>query len=79
MADPARPVDECLVEPALVWLVGFFVAEVPLPEDAGSVARRPEDLRQDRGLEGHALALEDGVSNAILERMPARHDGGAGG
>ena len=78
LADAAGAVDEGLVEAALVRLVGFLVAEVPLAEDAGGVAGGLEDLRQDGGVERHALAFEDRVRDAVLHRVPAGHQGRAG-
>ncbi len=79
LADPTRAVDEGFVEAALVGLVGILVAEVPLPEDARGVTRGFEDLGKNGGVEGHALALEDGVGYAILQRVPPGHDGRASG
>ena len=57
----------------------MFVAEVPFPKEAGGVADFFEDLRKDGGVEGHALALEDGVGDAVFFRMASGHEGGAGG
>ena len=51
LTDAAGPVDEHLVEAAPAGLVGRLVAQVPLAEDAGSVAGRLEYLGQRRGFQ----------------------------
>ena len=77
LADAPGAVNEDLVETALVGLVGGFVAEVPFAENAGGVAGRLENLGDGRSLERQPLALEDGVRDAVLELMPAGHEGRA--
>jgi hypothetical protein len=72
-------VNKGFVKTPLVGLVFVFVAEVPFAEDAGSIARRLEDLGQDGGLERHALPFQDRVGDAVFLRVPTRHDRRAGG
>jgi hypothetical protein len=79
LADAAAAMDEDLVEAPPAGLVGVFVAEVPLAEDARGVARRLERLREGEGLEAHALALEDRVGHPGIELVPSRHDRAARG
>jgi hypothetical protein len=55
-------------------LVGFLIAEVPLAKNSGSIAGRFQNLGKYCGLKRHALAFEDGVCYAILERMAPRHE-----
>jgi len=78
LADTAGAVDEDFVKAAFVGLVGFFVAEVPFAKDPGGIAGFFENLGKDGGLEGHALALEDGVGDPVFEGMPTGHKSGAG-
>ncbi|MEY3530243.1 MAG: hypothetical protein RLZ70_1311 [Verrucomicrobiota bacterium] len=82
LADPARAMDVDLVETALVRLVLRLVAEMPFAEDAGAVAGLLQLLGQGRRAERQALALEDGVGDAVLELMPPGQQratrGGAG-
>ena len=77
LADAAGTVHEGFVEAALVGLVFVFIAEVPFAEDARGVAGFFEGLGEDGGVEGHALALEDGVGDAVFFRMASGHEGGA--
>ncbi len=73
LADPASPVDEDLVEAASVGLVCLFIAEVPLAEDAGGVARILEHL-DDRGrVETEPLAFVDRVRYARAKFVPPGH------
>jgi len=79
LPDTSGTVDEGFVEAALVGLIRVFVSEVPLSENSGSVAGSLEDLRQDGGLQCHALALEDGMRDPVLQGVAASHDCGPGG
>ena len=79
LPDATGAVDKDFIEPALMGLVGFLIAEVPLAKNSGSIASRFQNLGKYRGIKRHALAFEDGVCDAILERMAARHESGAGG
>ena len=79
LPNSTRSVNEDFVEAALVGLVFFFVAEVPLAENAGSVSGGFKDLWKNGGVESHALALENGVGDAILHGVPTGHDACAGG
>lgn len=78
LADAACAVDEDFVKATFVGLVGIFVTEVPLAKNAGGVACGFKHLGEDGGVERHALAFEDGVGDAVLERVATGHDGGAG-
>ena len=78
LPDSTRSVDERFVEAAFVRLVWFLVSEVPFPEYTGSIAGGCQNLWQGGRLESHALALQDGMSDTVLQRMPAGHKGGAG-
>ena len=69
LADTAGSMDEDFVEAPLVRLILRLVAEVPLSEDPGPIARLLELLGQGRGAKGQSLALEDGVRDAVLEFM----------
>ena len=79
LADSARAVDEYLVEPAPLRLVVILVAEMPFAEDAGSVTRGLEHLRQGDRVERQALAFEDGMGDAVLELMAPGDERAAGG
>ena len=79
LSDAARSMDEGFVEAALVWLIGFLVAEMPFPEYTGSIAGGCQNLGQGGRLESHALTLQDGMGDAVLQRMPPRHKGGSRG
>ena len=78
LPDTSGTVDEGLVKAALMGLIRVFVPEVPLSENSGSVAGALEDLRQDGGLQRHALALEDGMRDPVLQGVAASHDCGPG-
>lgn len=56
---------------------------MPFAKDSGSVAGGLQGLGENGGIERHALAFENGVSNAILEWMASGHErrarGRAGG
>ncbi len=71
LADAAAAVDELLVEAATDRLEGRLVAQVPLAEDAGAVAGGLQDARDGHGLRIEALALEDGVGDAVAEFVTA--------
>ena len=73
LSNPSGTMDKGLIKPARVRLVGLLIAQVPLAKNATGVAGLLEDLRQNRGLERHAFAFEDGVRHAILHRVPTRH------
>ena len=75
LANAAAAMDEHFVKAAVSGLVRFGVAQVPLPENAGGVARALQRLGERGGLQAHALAFENGVGDAGLELMPARHYG----
>ena len=79
LPDTTGAVDKDLIEPTLMGLVGFLIAEVPLAKNSGSIASRFQNLGKYRGIKRHALAFENGVCDAILERMASRHESGAGG
>ena len=79
LPDASSTVDKDFIEPALMGLVGFLIAEVPLAKNSGSIASRFQNLGKYRGIKRHALAFENGVCDAILERMASRHESGAGG
>ena len=79
LPDTSGTVDEGLVKAAFVGLIRVFVPEVPFAKDAGSITGALEDLRQDGGLQRHALALEDGVRYPVLQGVAASHDCGPGG
>ena len=79
LPDASRAVDERLVETAVVRLIGFFVAKVPLTKDPRRVARRLQHLRQRGSVERHAFALENRVRHPVLHRMPPRHQRGTRG
>src|SRR5437016_2651433 len=70
--------DEHLVKPALVRAVGRFVPKMPFAKNAGSIARRLEHLRKRCDLEGETFPFEDGMSDTVLELVPACEKGATG-
>ena len=79
LPDAARAVDEHLGEAASAGPILRFIAEVPLAEDARGVAGGLEHLRERRGLQREPLALEDRVSDAVLELVAAGEERAARG
>ena len=79
LPDTAAAVDEDAVEAPLARLVGVFVAQVPLAEDAICVAGRLEKLRQRRGREGQPFAFVDRVGDTGAKFVPAGHERRPGG
>jgi len=79
LSDAACSMDEGFVEASLVWLIGLLVTEMPFPEYTGSIAGGCEDLGQGGRFKRHALALQDGMGDTVLQRMPPRHKGGSRG
>ena len=77
LADAAGAMDVHLVETALVRLVFGFVAEVPLAEDTCPVTGLLQLLGKRHRSEGHALAFEDRVRDAVLELVTAGQQGAA--
>src|SRR5439155_13230798 len=75
--DPAAAVYEHFVEAAFGGPAIRFVAQVPLAENAGGIARTFQDLGDGRGLECEAFALVDRVRDAVPELMPSGHQGRA--
>ena len=61
--------DEDFIKAALVRLILGFVAEVPLPEDAGAITGLLQLLGQRGGSQSHPLTFQDGVGDAVLELM----------
>jgi len=51
---------------------------MPLSENPRNITRLGQNLGQGGRLESHALALQDGMGDTVLQRMPAGHKGGAG-
>ena len=76
LADAAAAVDEHLVEAALAGPAVRLVAQVPLAEDAGPVAGRPEELGEGGGLGRQPLALADRVRHAVFELVPPGQERG---
>ena len=79
LPDATCPVDKGFVETALVWPIGFLVAEVPFAEDTAFVAGFGKDLWEDSGVEGHAFPFKNGMCNSIFERVSTGHESGTGG
>ena len=75
LANSTGTMDERLIKPARVGLIGFFITQMPFPEDTAGVAGLLKYLRQNRCLKGHAFALENGVRHAVFHRVPTGHDG----
>jgi hypothetical protein len=75
LPDPARAVDERFVKAAPMRLVGLFVAQVPLAEDAAGIADGLQNLRQRGGVQRHAFAFQNRMRDAVAHRMAARHHG----
>jgi hypothetical protein len=78
LPDAAPAVDEHFVKAARGGQILFFIAEMPLAEDAGGVTRIAEHLSESDGLWCEAFAFEDGVGDAVLELVAAGEEGGAG-
>ena len=74
LADPARAMDECFVETALMRLVRLLIAQMPFAENPGGVAGGLEHLRQRRRIQRHPLALQNGVGHAVFHRVTPGHD-----
>ena len=77
LTDPAATMDEHLVKPALVRLIGILVTKVPLAEDARGVACRLQNLGNRHGFQAHALTLKNRVRHPVLELVLATHDRGS--
>ena len=60
-------------------LVGFFVAKMPLAEDAGPVVGLLEYFCECFRLERHPFAFENGMRDSISHRMPPSHECRASG
>ena len=78
LPDSPAAMNEHLVETAPVRPAILFVAQVPLAEDAGRVAGVFQHLGDSGGFERQALALVNGVRDAVLELMPPGHQRRAG-
>ena len=78
LADATAAVDVDLIEAAALGSIFRFVAEMPFAENPRGVTGRLQHLRQRGRGEGHALALEDRVSDAVFEFMAAGEKGAAG-
>ena len=79
LPDTSSTVDKDFIKSTLVRLVGFLIAEVPLTKNSGSIAGRFLNLGEYCCIKRHTLAFEDGVCDAIFERMAPRHESGSGG
>ena len=75
LANSTGTMDERLIKPTRVRLVGFFITQMPFAEDTAGVAGLLKYLREDRCLKGHAFAFKDGVRHAVFHRVPTGHDG----
>ena len=69
--------NEGFVKSASMRLIGLFITQMPFAEDARCVAGRLEHLWQNGSFERHALAFQDRMGDAVLQRMPPGHDGAA--
>jgi hypothetical protein len=79
LSNTSTTMNENLVKSTVVRAIGRFVSEMPLAKDAGRVTGRLEDLCQRDGVKREAFTLENGVSDAVLEFVPAREERSAGG
>jgi len=77
LADTAGSMNEHFIETATMWLVRFFVSQVPFPKDAGFVADGLQGLGQRDGVQRHSLAFKNGVSDPVSHRVSAGHQGRA--
>jgi hypothetical protein len=60
------------VKAAPVWLIRRFIAQVPFAEDASSISRVLQHLRQRDGIGRQSFALEDRMRDAIPELVTSR-------
>ena len=74
LANPTGAMDERLIKPARVGLIGFFITQMPFAEDTAGVAGLLKYLREDRCLKGHAFAFKDGVRHTVFHRVATGHD-----
>ena len=79
LANPTGAMDERLIKPARMRLVGLLITQMPFTEDTAGVAGLLKYLREDRCLKGHAFAFKDGVRHAVFHRVAAGHDGATRG
>ena len=79
LPDAASTVDEHFIKAARGGPAVGFIAEVPLSKDAGGVASGLQNLRERGGVRREALALEDGVRDAVFEFVTAGEQRGARG
>src|SRR5690606_36360098 len=75
LPDAPCPVDEYFLKPAVVRLVGFFVAQMPFAEDPGDIAGPAQYLSQGYGVERHPLPFQDRMRHAVGKLMASAHDG----
>ena len=75
LTNPSSSMDKGFVKPTLVGLIGFFVSQVPLPENSRNIAGLRQYLRKGYRAQSHPFALQDRVGNSILHRMTAGHGG----
>src|SRR6185369_17206098 len=73
LPDATAPVNERVIETAMVRLIRGLIAEMPLAKNPGGVARLPQHLGDGRGVGRQPLALENRVRDAVAELVPARH------
>ena len=74
LANSTGTMDERLIKPARVRLVGLLITQMPFAEDTAGVAGLLKYLREDRCLKGHAFAFKDGVGDSVLHRVATGHD-----
>ena len=74
LANSTGTMDERLIKPARVGLVGLLITQMPFAEDTAGVAGLLKYLREDRCLKGHAFAFKDGVGDSVLHRVAPGHD-----
>ena len=79
LPDSSCAVDERFLKSSAMRLVGFFVAKMPLAEDAGPVAGLLEYFCECFRLERHPFAFENGMRDSISHRMPRSHECRASG
>ena len=74
LANAPRPVNEDLAESSVVGLKRTLVPQMPLAENARSIARIQKQIRKGCRGERHDFAFENGVGHPIPELVPATKD-----
>ena len=73
LSDSARTVNEDVLKPTMIRLIGLFVTEMPLAKDACCVTRGLQQLRVCGCAQCHSFAFVDGVGDTIVEFVATAH------